>query len=306
MLNQIWFFAAKAVDGYNLSNDVFWGETNDIHRDSRPVYFREPLAKFSSRSPADNERFDGFPLRPAFMNKATEIRHRLDPIPFHIDRERLFRLLYVKEGKSCTNRLIELANMAEEIARPKATYRLCRLEKQTVDAVIVAGVKLSSRVLRVNMDPVHRVFVGITTCGVEMLDLMEAATDFLEKYWVDVMMEMALRAADQAMEAHIRSTYQPAPLSSMCPGAIEDWPITEQRPLFDIIGKEAEGIGVTLSNCMLMKPMKSLSRVLFPSETGFQSCRLCPIQNCPSRRAIYDPDLMASRYSDRSENSPKS
>jgi hypothetical protein len=223
--------------------------------------------------------------------------HCLNPVPFLINTERLFKLLCIKtQDDPCAGRLLELAGMAEEIARPKALYKLCRLEKQRTNTVIVDGVVLSSRVLRVNLEPAHRVFVGLSTCGREMLQLMNAATGMLEKYWVDTMMEMALKAADRAMDEHIRLTYQPGPLSSMCPGSIEDWPITEQKQLFNIIGKEASEVDVTLSASMLMEPIKSLSRIIFPCESRFQSCLLCPMDHCHSRRAPYDPALMASRY----------
>ena len=220
----------------------------------------------------------------------------LKTIPFQINMEKLFDLLCIKKKDPYADRLIILAGIAQEIARPKALYRLCRLEKQTVDAVIVEGTILSSRVLRVNLDPVHRVFVGLSTCGSEILELANSATNFMEKYWVDVIMEMALRAADQAMDAHIQLIYQPGPLSSICPGSIADWPITEQKPIFNIIGRQAGEIGVTLSESMLMEPIKSLSRIIYPSKSQFKSCQLCPIERCASRKALYDPKAMASRY----------
>lgn len=228
---------------------------------------------------------------------AADTYHCLNPVPFRIDTEQLFRILCIKTADDpCAGRLLELASMVQEIARPKALYKLCRLEKQTTDTVIVEGVTLSSLVLKVNLEPVHRVFVGLSTCGREVLQLVNAATDLLEKYWVDMMMEMALRAADKAMDAHIQLTYRPGLLSSMCPGSIEDWPISEQKPLFDIIGKQAGEIGVTLSASMLMEPIKSLSRIIFPSESRFQSCQLCPMDRCTSRKAPYDPEIMASTY----------
>jgi len=45
-----------------------------------------------------------------------------------------------------------------------------------------------------------------------------------------------------------------------------------------------------------MEPIKSLSRIIYPSKIQFQSCQLCPIDRCASRKAIYDPKTMASRY----------
>ncbi len=237
---------------------------------------------------------------------AADTYHSLNPVPFKISAVRLLKVLCIKTADDpCTGRLLELAGMAQEIARPKALYRLCRLEKTTADAVIVEGVTLSSRVLRVNLEPVRRVFVGLSTCGREMLQLMNFANDMLERYWVDAIMEMALMAADQALDAHIQQTYRPGPLSSMCPGSIEDWPITEQKPLFDIMGSHAGNAGITLSTSMLMEPIKSLSRIIFPSESRFQSCQLCPMDRCPSRKATYNPELLATRFSKCSENNDK-
>jgi hypothetical protein len=226
-----------------------------------------------------------------------DIYHCLNPAPFQIDTDHLFRLLRIKKSDAPgKGRLLELAGMAQEIARPKALYKICRIEGRTTDRVIVEGVTFSSRVLRVNLEPVHRVFVGLSTCGREMLKLADTATDMLEKYWADMMMEMALKAANRAMDEHISLTYDPGPLSSMCPGSIEDWPITEQKQLFKIMGKKASEIGVTLSESMLMEPVKSLSRIIFSGERRFNSCRLCPMNRCPSRKEPYDPDLMQSGY----------
>lgn len=225
------------------------------------------------------------------------IYHLLNPVPFKIDKEQLLKLLCIKKADDpSAGRLLELAGMAEKIARPKALYRLCRVGEKTADTVSVEDVILSSRVLRVNLEPAHRVFAGISTCGREILQLADAAADLLEKYWIDVMMEMALKAADRAIDEHIQLTYRPGPLSSMCPGSIEDWPITEQKHLFDILGKQVGEIGVTLSASMLMEPIKSLSRIIFPGGSRFQSCRLCPMDRCASRRAPYDPELMTSAY----------
>jgi len=82
----------------------------------------------------------------------------------------------------------------------------------------------------------------------------------------------------------------------MSPGSLEDWPITEQPRLFKLLGEGAAATGVRLTDSCLMLPTKSLSRLTFPSEHGFESCRLCPRERCPGRRAPYDPDLYARRY----------
>jgi hypothetical protein len=164
------------------------------------------------------------------------------------------------------------------------------LEKKEENAIVVEGTTLSSRILRLNVEKTHRVFVGVATCGSEIAEWSDAFDDTLEKYWVDTLMEYALKVANTALDNDIQSTYRPGgQLSSMCPGSLEDWPVSEQRYVFDLIGEEARGIGVELLESMLMMPLKSLSRIIFPSETTFYACQLCPIEKCPSRRVPYDP-----------------
>jgi hypothetical protein len=76
----------------------------------------------------------------------------------------------------------------------------------------------------------------------------------------------------------------------MSPGSLEDWPITEQPKLFSLFGDTEKSIGVKLTASLLMIPRKSISGILFPSEEGFVSCRLCPRENCPSRKAEFDEE----------------
>ena len=69
------------------------------------------------------------------------------------------------------------------------------------------------------------------------------------------------------------------------------WPTGGQRPLFTAL--RPEEIGVTLNESCLMSPIKSVSGVLFPSESGFENCAVCPREGCQGRRAPYDAALTA-------------
>ena len=84
----------------------------------------------------------------------------------------------------------------------------------------------------------------------------------------------------------------------MAPGSLADWPITQQQQLFSLFGDVEAKIGVRLTDSFLMLPMKSVSGVYFPTETSFESCRLCPRKVCPGRRAPYDPKLWEERYAE--------
>lgn len=63
------------------------------------------------------------------------------------------------------------------------------------------------------------------------------------------------------------------------------------------MAEAAEALSVTLSDSCLMTPNKSVTGIRFAVEGRFESCQLCPMPECPGRRAPYDADLYQQRYS---------
>jgi hypothetical protein len=82
----------------------------------------------------------------------------------------------------------------------------------------------------------------------------------------------------------------------MAPGSLVDWPLAQQRPLFQLLGNAEVAVGVHLTESCLMVPNKSISGLRFPTETSFESCQLCPRPDCPNRRARYDAELFERKY----------
>ncbi len=216
--------------------------------------------------------------------------------PFRIEREQLRENLRVKEGSSLADQLERLIDEAEVVGRPKTCYRVVYVDGKEKDRVILEGVSFTSRVLRVNLEKVHRVFPFVATSGQELEEWAKSIQGLLVQYWVDAIKEMALRWAIQNLSAHLGNRYQPGPLSRMGPGSLPDWPLEEQRFLFAVLGDEPAGIGVQLSESLLMTPIKSVSGIFFPTEERFESCQLCPRETCIGRRAPYEPHLYDQKY----------
>ena len=220
----------------------------------------------------------------------------LDSVPFKPDVEGLRETLRLRPGSSQAEEFDRFLEQARSIARPKVVYKVAFIEEKTDSFVIVDGVQLTSRVLRVNLDSVHRVFPYVATCGEELDDWQETFDDFLYRFWIDAIKAEALGAAFQAFDDSVNALYQPGPLSGMNPGSLEDWPLSQQFPLFSLLGDVEKAVGVRLTETCLMLPNKSVSGILFPTDTTFQSCQLCPREICPNRRAPYDSELYASKY----------
>lgn len=53
---------------------------------------------------------------------------------------------------------LELLDVVRSVARPKAIYRVSRIQNKDEDSVIIDGVKFPSILLRTNLDKVERVF----------------------------------------------------------------------------------------------------------------------------------------------------
>ena len=155
----------------------------------------------------------------------------------------------------------------------------------------IKGVRFTSRVLRVNLEEVQRVFLYIATCGTEVESIDIPSDDLMRKFVLDTIKQMALGDAIKHLREHIDREYRPGKMSAMAPGSLEDWPISEQKQLFSIFGDVESLIGVKLTDSFLMLPLKSISGICFPTEFTFESCQLCPRERCPGRRAAYDEKL---------------
>ena len=220
----------------------------------------------------------------------------LDSMPFQIDGEQLKKTLRIKEGSGMGEKVEALAREAQAVGKPKACYRVSYIESKGDDHLVVEGVKFSSRVLRVNLDKVFRVFPYVATCGLELEEWSKAYDGILEKFWAEAIKEAAVHWTVKFLNGYLTDKYQPGQLSRMNPGSLPDWPLSEQRPLFEVLGESPAKIGVQLRDSFLMVPVKTVSGLFFPTEERFESCQLCPREKCPGRRAPYDPSLYDRKY----------
>jgi hypothetical protein len=220
----------------------------------------------------------------------------LDRIPFSVDAVHLARQARVEAGSGFDADLERLAGEAGEVARPKVLYRLAYPELTGEDRVAIDGVELRSRVLRVNLQEAHRVFLYVASCGTELETWARAKEDPLEQYCAEAAKALALGAAAQAFVQDLAERFESGSTAVMSPGSLADWPLPQQRPLFALLGDVRAKIGVELSPSCLMIPNKSISGLRFPTEARYENCMLCPRPDCPNRRARYDAGLYERKY----------
>lgn len=220
----------------------------------------------------------------------------LDNISFKPNLSYLYKHLHIPDRPKERMAFDALAAKAAQVARPKALYGLAAVEEHGDDFIIVENLRFDSRVLAVNVKSLNRVFPFVATCGVELVQWAEGISDMLKKYYADALKLSALRTATRFLEKEIKKQFDTGQISQMCPGSISDWPLDQQRPLFDLLGETQPAVGVTLKSSMLMMPDKSESGFYFQNDSGFASCQLCPVENCPSRKAPFSKNLYDQKY----------
>jgi len=215
----------------------------------------------------------------------------LDNIPFRLNLEEVKRELHLNKKESSSINVQELIKEAESLIIARSIYRVSYIDKKGKDIVRINGVAFSSRVLRVNLEKVERVFPYIITIGKELEDNASQSGDLLKQFYLETLGDMALYSSMQHLEKHLKSQYGLDKLANMNPGSLKDWPITEQKLLFSLFQDMEGQIGVKLTKNMLMIPRKSISGIYFPTEVNFFSCQLCPRERCQARKAPYDKSL---------------
>jgi len=221
-------------------------------------------------------------------------------IPFALDAEALMARVCIEPGSKYATEFSALVDQAKTAASPKAVYKECFIDSKGEDhAVTIGGVTFTSKTLRRNLDKAERVFAYVVTCGREVDDIPLPAGDMLMEFWRDAVKAVLLSAAIQHLRDHLERRFRLGKTANMSPGSgdVDTWPIEQQAPLFALLGGVEEvrrQSGVELTDSFLMIPSKTVSGIIFPTETDFRSCQVCHREGCPSRNAPFDQELWES------------
>ena len=186
----------------------------------------------------------------------------------------------------------ELTDMLDEafpLADPVVLFGVCPVSSDT-QQVSVNGVVIPSDLVFEKLKDKNRCFPYICTCGTALEQWSKQyAGDLLAEYWADEIKKYFLMRIRMEWIAWLKNEYKTGThLPSLNPGSIAAWPINGQAELFAILGGRdfvETQIGVIYTTSFLMLPSKSVSGIAFESETFYENCQYCPIENCPGRRA---------------------
>ena len=214
----------------------------------------------------------------------------LNNIRCEIDLAKLQEKLHIKENSAYLSEIQKIADEAQLISRPKVVYKSSLIEAKGDNFVVIDGIKFTSHILRVNLEDTSMVFPYVVTCGTELEVWSKQFDNIFVSYCADTIKEMVLNSAHREFEAFLDKEFGLVHAVKMNPGSLPDWPIQEQKPLFELLGNVEELIGVQLTNSYFMLPIKTVSGIRFPKEGTFENCQLCSRENCPNRKAPYEEE----------------
>jgi hypothetical protein len=216
----------------------------------------------------------------------------IDNIPLDLKTEDVMESLKLgKKGPSMGDTVREILEKVMPVAKPKALYKESYIGRRGESTVEIDGVVFRSTILMKNLENAEKVFPYVVTAGRELEGIKNYKEDMMKMFLYDAVKELILERAFYFFEDYLKRRYALGLISHMNPGSLNDWPISQQKYLFQLFGDVEALVGVRLTQSYLMDPIKSVSGICFPTEISFQSCMLCKRESCHKRKAKYDPEM---------------
>ena len=215
----------------------------------------------------------------------------IENIPIKLDADELVKGLRIRRNVIyIRDKLDSLIETSSPVINPKALDSVSFVDKIEGNRVTIGNTVFTSKVVRMNLEQGGRVFPYIVTAGFELdaVELLKGQSVML----LDQVKTVVVSKAYLYLRTHLAEKYGITKLSSVGPGRLDEWPITQQRNLFSLFEDNVDRIGVRLTQTCLMVPVTTVSGLLFPSEAGFESCELCSRENCMGRKAAFDSKLV--------------
>ncbi|MGL4209665.1 MAG: hypothetical protein ACRCTY_09795, partial [Candidatus Adiutrix sp.] len=154
------------------------------------------------------------------------------------------------------------------------------------ESVLVGGVSFKSALLRDKLSVLTEAFPYVATEGRELSEWGHSLSG-MERLFANGIQNVAMKMAESQLNDYICEKYGCEQVSSMNPGSLAVWPISQQKNLFQLLGPLAEQVGVELKPSLMMEPSQTVSGIFFKTDTKFHNCQLCLKEDCPSRKAPF-------------------
>jgi hypothetical protein len=217
----------------------------------------------------------------------------------NVKDQELAKLLGSRKGRklspSLRKKVKTLKDKTSRIIKPRIHFKKHKIQQisrggiQLGDDTSLKSPKLS-RTMQGSQEVVC--FVGTIGRGIEKeIKRLVNKKRLSEAYVLDAMGSVLVENLVDQFQSHLDQHYkaQDKALGLRFSPGYCDWPVTEQKKLFELL--EAQKAGVELTESCLMQPRKSISGIipLFPCDNGLEQsdynpCLECKKLDCTARR----------------------
>ncbi len=212
-------------------------------------------------------------------------------IAFEIPKETLLQRLHAKDGSEVQKRALALSEQLNGISRPAYLVRQVQLQNVYREGFEIEGVRFCSKIAASKLADEPRVFVYIATAGEEISECIAQAQTPLDEYITDQIAYTAYMKANTEMLADFAADFEVDKHIRLGPGSVRDWSVEEIKKLFSLLDGADERLGVKVLPSGLMNPIKSTCGLLVQTQEEFESCAICPRQECEGRRCDFDLEM---------------
>ena len=216
-----------------------------------------------------------------------------DDITVELNVESLMDKIKLRKSLRGSKDFLWAVEQAKELVHPRAILGKAKVSLIDDTKVLIGDQEFTSRILRVNLDSSDLVYPFIATIGPELETVAAKQERLTKKFFLEIIGDFVLTNSVWQIENKAKEEFSISRNSTMTPGSLENWPITQQVQLFNLFGEGVKKVAVELTSSMLMKPRKSISGISFETERVFINCQLCQRDRCPGRRAKYMPEKFA-------------
>ncbi len=214
-------------------------------------------------------------------------------LPFTIPDESLFNKMGRKRKTKLSSRIKNNVTKAtlevEQFAEPKAMYKVVSLENED-DTILLDGVQFESKKLHHLLEACDKVVVFLITLGEKVDELVRKHSKEQPHYGyiLDSAASIAVESAAQHFQKLIEEKVNGQGQTSLrySPGYC-DWPLSEQKKIFEILPHEK--FDINLSDTFLMSPLKSITGIIGIASNCSEdfvksTCELCNKIHCQYKR----------------------
>lgn len=187
----------------------------------------------------------------------------------HIDTEEALRYLRCRgeEGRAAVEGdLLRCRRLLLAAARPRVVWR--RFDLTADGALAGTDFRPEGQAIHAVLEGCHAAVLMAATLGAEAETLLRRAQSrsMTEAVLLDALGSAAIENVCDNLCADLKSQLAPAHFTRRFSPGYGDWPLHQQRQLFDILDVTRR-IGVTLTERFLMTPQKSVTALIGLSDT---------------------------------------